>query len=93
MSIIKADSGDWHRRYTLSVLCAVALFRGDCVYDMKLIRRWLLLPLYRYVYVPFADMLYRLAHRSDPPLPPVPCQICGGNHRERYCPKAREFGF
>ena len=24
---------------------------------------------------------------------PVPCQFCGGNNNEKYCPKAKEMGF
>jgi hypothetical protein len=33
-------------------------------------------------------------HRNDPPLPPVPCQICGKpGYKERYCPNALELGF
>jgi magnesium chelatase family protein len=33
-------------------------------------------------------------HRNDPPLPPVPCQICGKlDHKTKYCPNAKEMGF
>jgi hypothetical protein len=49
---------------------------------------------YHYVYAPIMDTIERYQHRNDPPLPPVPCQICGKpGHREKYCPNAKGLGF
>jgi len=32
--------------------------------------------------------------RNDPPLPPVPCQLCGKpGYGERYYSEARELGY
>jgi len=64
---------------------------------MKAIRRLLYRPLllfYRHIYAPIADAIDRYKHRHDPPLPAVPCQICGKTgHREKYCPNAHGLGY
>ena len=64
---------------------------------MTFIRRLLYIPIllsYKYIYAPVADVIERYKHRNDPPLPPVPCQICGKiGHKEWYCPNARTLGF
>ncbi len=42
----------------------------------------------------YAEIISRLTVDQDRrPLPPIPCQFCGGNHTERLCPKAKELGF
>jgi hypothetical protein len=48
---------------------------------------------YRRVYVPIADLYYRIKERNVQVLP-APCQICGiPGHHERYCPNAYRLGF
>jgi hypothetical protein len=33
-------------------------------------------------------------YRNSPPLPPMPCQVCGQpGDKEKYCPDVRELGF
>jgi hypothetical protein len=40
------------------------------------------------------SMIEDYKHRKDPPLPPMPCQICGKpGHKERYCPNAKALGY
>ncbi len=42
--------------------------------------------------LPLACREYK--HRNDPPLFPVPCQICGKpEYKEAYCPSAKTMGF
>jgi len=49
---------------------------------------------YRWVYAPLMSMIEDYKHRNDPPLPPMPCQICGKpGHKERYCPNAKALGY
>jgi hypothetical protein len=52
--------------------------------------RWLVHILYR-IYAEIHDRL--TVDRDQTPIPPVPCQICGGAHTERLCPRAKEMGF
>jgi hypothetical protein len=52
--------------------------------------RWFVHTLYR-IYAEIHDRL--TVDRDHTPIPPVPCQICGGTHTERLCPKAKEMGF
>lgn len=47
---------------------------------------------YRYLYVPIATRPDEHKHRRDLPLPPVPSQICGENHRERHYPNGNGMG-
>jgi hypothetical protein len=50
----------------------------------------------RWTYHIYAELFMRiwdLRYRNDAPLPPIPCQICGGAHHERYCPNAKRLGF
>lgn len=36
----------------------------------------------------------QLARVRGRPIPPaIPCQYCGGNHPERYCPNLVKLGF
>jgi hypothetical protein len=50
--------------------------------------------LYRWVYAPLMSMIEDHKHRNDPPLPPMPCQICGKpGHKERYCPNAKALDY
>jgi hypothetical protein len=64
---------------------------------MTFFRILLYLPLqlfYLRIYAPIMGVVNDYKHRNDPPLPPVPCQICGKpGHRERDCPRARELGY
>lgn len=48
----------------------------------------------RIIYSKYAQAYSRLFIERDlRSLPPVPCQLCGGNHYEAYCPRAKELGF
>lgn len=64
---------------------------------MPSIRRLLSLPLrlvYRWIYTPIMGAINDYKHRNDPPLRPVPCQVCGKpGHGKKYCPTARELGY
>jgi hypothetical protein len=41
-----------------------------------------------------SDAMERYNHRNDPPLPPLPCPICGKpGHKAKYCPNTRDLGF
>ena len=45
-------------------------------------------------YALIADAVDRYKPSNDPPLPAVPCQICGQlRHREKYCPNAKGLGY
>lgn len=76
-------------------VCPVVL-TWDRRYNSAMFRRLLQLPAlvaYRYLYAPLMTWLDDFKHRHDPPLPPVPCQLCGKpGHRERYCPNAHGMG-
>lgn len=49
---------------------------------------------YRHFYAPIGSALDDYRHRNDPPLPPVPCQLCGRpGHKEAFCPNAKVLGF
>jgi hypothetical protein len=57
---------------------------------MHRIKYWI----YHWLYAPLASAWENLKHEDDPPVPAVPCQLCGQpGHHERYCPKAHELGF
>lgn len=89
---------NWNAEYKIIKVTFLHLGCTDYVIrEMMLIRRLLYFPIllvYRYIYAPVADLVDRYKHRNDPPLPPVPCQICGKpGHKERYCPSARMLGF
>jgi hypothetical protein len=46
------------------------------------------------IYTEIATTLDDFKRRNDPPLPPVPCQICGKpGHIEKYCPNAKALGY
>ncbi len=46
------------------------------------------------LYSIYAEAVSRLTVDRNPrPLPPIPCQLCGGIHQEAYCPRAKEMGF
>jgi hypothetical protein len=46
------------------------------------------------IYTEIATTLDDFKHRNDPPLPPVPCQICGKpGHIEKFCPNAKALGY
>lgn len=50
--------------------------------------------LYRWIYAPLVSFVEEYKHRNDPPLPAVPCQICGKpGHKEGYCPNAKALGY
>jgi len=54
------------------------------------LRLWL----YRWIYAPLASCLDDYKHRNDPPLPPIPCQLCGQTgHKEKFCPNAKRLGY
>jgi hypothetical protein len=55
---------------------------------MPALARWLY-----HLYGEIASRLDDWRHRYDPPLPPVPCQLCGGAHHEAHCPEAKRLGF
>lgn len=48
---------------------------------------------YSRIIAPIASKWDDYIHRNDPPLPPIPCQFCGKNHQEKYCPNAKSLGF
>jgi hypothetical protein len=49
---------------------------------------------YHWVYAPLIDWWEDYQHRNDPPVPAVPCQICGRpGHKEDYCPNAQGLGY
>jgi hypothetical protein len=55
---------------------------------------WFEYPFYHWPYAPLAGQWFDFKHRHDPPLPTVPCQICGGpGHLEAYSSNAKSFGF
>src|SRR5688572_29333093 len=57
---------------------------------MNKIRYWW----YHFIYVPIASLWDDFRYGNELLLPPAPCQICGKpGHKERYCQKAKEFGF
>jgi uncharacterized protein with PIN domain len=43
---------------------------------MKSLRRFISLPLYRYIYAIIRDLILAFEHRNDPVSPPIVCQIC-----------------
>ena len=50
--------------------------------------------IYYFFYHIYAEIVTSLTVDHDQrDIPPVPCQICGGSHHEKYCPKAKEMGF
>lgn len=54
------------------------------------IMSWLRLTVYHL----YAEVISRLTTDQDQrPIPPVPCQFCGGRHTEQFCPNARKMGF
>jgi hypothetical protein len=58
----------------------------------KVLVRYVLYPLYRL----YAEVYSRYQEATNPrwqqEIGEVPCQYCGENHKEAYCPKARSLG-